>query len=292
MKSGHMTETRTVILVTGATGQVGRCLVAELLDAGVSVRALTRSPDTAGLPAQVEVVAGDFAELPGGLFADVGAAFVFPATGAAQFVAAAAEAGVPRLVLLWSLAAALEHERDHGSASQRHHSPIENAVRDSGAEWTILRPATFATNLLTWAQPIRFTGGVRGPYPTSAQAPIHEADVAAAAAAVLTHDGHHGQIYPMTGPQALTRTAQLDAIGAAIGRDLTFTEISPDEFGTEMENYGVPGDIVTMLLDYWRDTVDHPDTVRSPEWLIGRPARTLTQWARDHTEDFSTPARV
>src|SRR5690606_13291327 len=109
--------------------------------------------------------------------------------GAAAFAQAAAAGGVPRLVLLSSLAAALEHERDHGSASQRHHSAIEEAVRASGAPWTILRPGTFAANLLTWSQPIRFTGGVRGPYPTSAQAPIHEADAAAAAAAVLAQPG-------------------------------------------------------------------------------------------------------
>lgn len=281
-----MTSTRDLILVTGATGQVGRRLITELLNAGASVRALTRSPGTAGLPDHVHVVGGEFADLPDGIFDDVAAAFVFPAESAAGFVAAAAAAGVPRLVLLSSLAAAREHERDHGSASQLHHSTIEDAVRASGTTWTILRPGTFANNLLSWAQPIQFSGGVSGPYPTSAQAPIHEADVAAAAAAVLTQKGHDGQIYPMTGPQALTRVAQLDAIGSAIGRELTFTENSPAEFRAEMSRYGVPEDIVAMLLDYWHDTVDQPDVVRSPEPLTGRPARTLAQWARDHAADF------
>jgi uncharacterized protein YbjT (DUF2867 family) len=283
-----MTQSSPVILVTGATGQVGRRLVAELLDNGASVRALTRSPEAASLPERVDVVAGEFAALPEGLFDGVGAAFVFPALGAAEFVAAAAAAGVPRLVMLSSLAAALEHERDHGSASQRHHGAIEEAVRNSAAQWTILRPGTFATNLLSWAQPIRFTGGVRGPYPTSAQAPIHEADVAAAAATVLTQPGHHGRIYPITGPQTLTRVAQLEAIGTAIGRDLTFTEITPEQFRVEMDSYGVPADIVTMLLDYWRDTVDQPDVVRSPDSLTGRPARTMAEWAHDHADAFRT----
>lgn len=281
-----MTETKNRILVTGATGQVGRRLVAELLDADASIRALTRLPAAAGLPDQVDVVTGEFADLPDHLFDGVAAAFVFPAQGAAQFVTAAAAAGVPRLVLLSSLAAALEHRRDHGSASQVHHGAIEDAVRNSGPAWTILRPGTFANNLLSWAQPIRFTGGVTGPYPTSAQAPIHEADVAAAAAVALTQDGHGGHVYPMTGPQALTRIAQLETIGAAIGRDLTFTENAPAEFRAEMSRYGVPEDVVAMLLDYWRDTVDEPDTVRSPERLTGRPARTLVEWARDHAADF------
>lgn len=281
-----MTETKNLILVTGATGRVGRRLVAELLEAGASVRALTRSPDTSDLPDQVEVAAGGFAHLPDGLLDGVAAAFVFPAEGAADFITAAAAAGVSRLVLLSSLAAALEHERDHGSASQLHHSAIEDALRHSGVAWTILRPGTFANNLLSWAQPIRFTGEVSGPYPTSAQTPIHEADVAAAAASVLIQDGHDEHIYPMTGPQALTRVAQLDAIGAAIGRDLIFTENTPAEFRAEMSRYGTPEDIVTMLLDYWRDTVDEPDTVRSPERLTGRPARTLAEWAQDHAAAF------
>lgn len=217
----------------------------------------------------MELVASGFADLPAGLFDGVAAVFVFPAEGAADVVTAAAAAGVPRLVLLSSLAAADEHARDHGSPSQVHHSAIEQAVRASGAAWTILRPGTFASNLLSWAQPIRYTGGVSGPYPTSAQAPIHQADVAAAAAVALTQDGHEGQTYPMTGPQALTRIAQLQAIGGAIGRELTFTENSPEDFRAEMSRYGVAEDIVTMLLEYWRDTVDEPDLVRSPERLTG-----------------------
>src|SRR5690349_10351078 len=97
-------HTPHTILVTGATGQVGRHLVSELLSAGHRVRALSRTPETANLPEAVDVIAGDFGgELPAGLFKDVDAAFVFAADGAASFVEAAAAAQVPRLVLLSSL---------------------------------------------------------------------------------------------------------------------------------------------------------------------------------------------
>lgn len=278
--------TPRTLLISGATGQIGRHLVNALVAAGHNVRALTRSPETAGLPASVEVVGGDFEHLPEDAFHGIDAAFVFPADGAGGFAAAAAAAGVRHLVLLSSLAAATEHERDHGSASQLHHTAIEEAVTGSGAAWTILRPGTFANNLLTWAQPIRYTGGVSGPFPSSSQAPIHEADVADAAAAVLSGDGHDSQIYAMTGPEALSRIAQMETIGAALGRELTFTEQTPDEFRAEMSQYGVDDDIVKMLLDYWSDTVDTPDVPRPADALTGRPARTLADWARDHAADF------
>lgn len=284
-----MTERPDLVLVTGATGAVGRHLVPALLEAGVRVRALTRAPGSAALPAGAEVVAGSFADLPPGVFDGVGAAFVFPAAGASDFATRAAAAGVRHLVLLSSLAAALEHPRDRGSVSQLHHSAVEDAVRASGAAWTVLRPGTFANNLLAWAPSIRATGSVSGPYPTSAQAPVHEADVAAAAAAALTRDGHEGRTHPITGPQALTRLAQLETIGAATGRRLVFTETSPEEFRAQMERYGVAQPVVDMVLDHWRDTVEVPDVVRSAESITGRPARTLAQWARDHAADFSAP---
>ena len=131
--------------------------------------------------------------------------------------------------------------------------------------------------------PVALVGGPR---------PERPGVLLSAAAAVLTQNGHGGQIYPMTGPETLTRVAQLDAIGAAVGRELTFTENTPEEFRADMSRYGVPEEIVTMLLDYWRDTVDEPDVVRSPERLTGRPARALAEWARDHAADFGAPHAV
>ncbi len=278
-------------LITGATGAIGRHIVDELLAGGAPVRALTRSVQKANLPANVELVQGDLEAadaLPDDLFTNVERVFVFPAeTGVDRFAERAAAAGCRRFVVLSSLAAAGEHERDHGSPSNVHHLAVERAVLQTGVPTTILRPGTFANNLLFWAQPIRYQGGVQEPYPGSAQAPIHEADIAAVAALALMEDGHEGNVYPMTGPQSLTRAEQLNTIGRAIGRELAFTQTSAEAFAESMRQY-MPAEIITMLLDYWSDTVKQPDVVRpAVEALTGRPGRTLAQWAHDHRADFT-----
>jgi uncharacterized protein YbjT (DUF2867 family) len=278
------------ILVTGATGSIGRHLVDALVNSGEHVRALTRTPDAAGLPAGVDVVGADIADpssLRAELFDGVDRVFVFPAEkGVDDLVGAAVAAGVGRFVVLSSLAAAGELPRDIGSASYTHHLAVEEAVTSRTDGWTILRPGTFATNLLSWAWPIKAGAPVRAPYVHSAQPPIHEADIADAAAAVLTRDGHVGGTYALTGPESLTRLAQVAAIGAAIGRDIPVEEIGPEEFRADVGQF-VPGGIITMLLTYWSETVDRPDPVRSGvQDLTGRPGRTLAQWALDHRADF------
>jgi uncharacterized protein YbjT (DUF2867 family) len=276
-------------LITGGTGPIGRSLVSQLLASGAGVRVTTRDAGKAALPAAVQVAEGNFAtgELPAGVFDGVDKAFVFPALGGIDgFLARVKETAVSQLVLLSSLAVALEHDRDHGSMSTLHHGAIERAVAGTGIPTTVLRPGDMANNLLYWAWTIKTAGVVYGPYPSSAQAPIHEADVAAVAAAALLEDRHAGKVYPMTGPEALTRAEMLATIGTAIGRELTFVETSPEAFRQQMAEYMPPG-AITMLLDYWSDTVEQPDVPRpTVQEVTGLPARTLAQWAADHARDF------
>ncbi|WP_088319999.1 SDR family oxidoreductase [Kineosporia sp. R_H_3] len=278
------------ILVTGATGTIGRHLVRTLTDAGEHVRAVSRAPGDAALPDGVDVVGADLADpstLGAHLFRDVDRVFVFPADkGVPDLVEAAVTAGIERFVVLSSLAAAAEFPRDLGSASYVHHHAVEEAVRSRTDGWTFLRPGTFSTNLLSWAWPIKAGGPVRAPYVLSAQAPIHEADIADAAAAALTRDDLAGTTHALTGPQSLTRVEQVAAIAAGIGRDVAIVEITPEEFREEVGRF-VPDDIVSMLLRYWSDTVTEPDRVRPGVTdLTGRPGRTLEQWAVDHRADF------
>lgn len=280
-------------LITGATGPVGKSIVTGLRNTGQDVRIVTR--DVSKAPAGVEAVQGDFTkgDVPSEAFEGVNRVFLFPAQGSVEaFLKQAKTAQVEQIVVLSSLAAALEHERDKDSASALHHLAIETAVIASGIPYTFLRPGTFANNLLFWAYSIQTGDTIYGPYGNSVQAPIHEADVAAVAVTALTQDGHKGKIYPLTGPQALTRIEQLNIIGAAIGKKLRFQEIPADVFQKEMEKY-MPPPIIKMLLDYWSDTVTVPDVVLpTVEQLTGHKARTLAQWAKDHASDFSPVART
>ncbi len=275
-------------LITGATGSVGRSIVTQLRALGRDIRIVTRDRNKA--PDGVETVQGDLTqgELPTGAFEGVRRVFLFPALGGVEaFLRQAKAARVEQIVVLSSLAAAMEYERDQTSMSALHHLAIEQAVMASGIPSTFLRPGTFANNLLFWAHAIQTGDTVSGPYANSVQAPIHEADIAAVAVVALTQDGHQGKTYPLTGPQALTRIEQLNCIGTAIGKHLHFQEIPAGVFQVEMEKFMHPP-VIKMLLDYWSDTVTVPDVVLpTVEQLTGHRARTLVQWAKDHASDFS-----
>lgn len=276
------------VLVTGATGRVGRKVVAQLLAAGVPVRALARRPETAGLPAGVEVVAGDLT-VPESLDAALrGAGAVFlvwtapPATVAAVVERIASPAR--RVVLLSS-----PHQTPHPFFQQPNpmaafHAELERLIASAGVPSTIIRPGMFASNtVMWWAPQIRGGDVVRWPFGAAETAPVDERDIAAVAARALTDDGHAGGDYVLTGPDSLSQADQVSAIGAAIGRRIRFDEVSPDEFRREI----MPHPAADMLLDAWRATLGHPAYVTSTVAdITGSPARTFARWAADHADAF------
>ncbi len=270
------------IFVTGATGTVGRHVVEHLLTAGADVRALTRRPESAGLPAAVEVVGGDL-EQPESLasaFDGVDRMYLVAAGDTQQVVDMAKQAGVRRVVVLSSASAGF----DNGPGGEFHRA-AERAVEDSGLEWTHVRPGMFAGNLVDWADAIRAEGVVKAPYGAARQSPVHELDIAAVAATALLSDGHHGKIYTLSGPEALTKAEQVAAISKAIGRDIRFEELTPEQWREHVKE--MPPFVIDWLLGLWAQTVDHPESVLpTVQDVLGRPARTVTEWAADHAEDF------
>jgi uncharacterized protein YbjT (DUF2867 family) len=271
------------IFVTGATGTVGRHVIEHLLAAGADVRALTRRPESAGLPAAAEVVGGDL-EKPESLasaFDGADRMYLLATGDTQQVVDLAKQAGVRRVVVLSSASAGFEN--DPGG---EFHRAAERAVEDSGLEWTHVRPGMFAGNLLDWADAIRAEGVVKAPYGAARQSPVLEFDIAAVAATALLSDGHNGKIHTLSGPEALTKAEQVAAISKAIGRDIRFEELTPEQWREQVREE-IPPFVIDWLLGLWAQTVDNPEpvlpTVRE---VLGRLARTVAEWAADHAEDF------
>lgn len=273
------------ILVTGATGNVGRHVVEQL--EGHEVRVLVRSE--ARFPEGVEVVRGDLADpstLPGAL-EGVDAVFLFAVPGSGpEFVAAAEAAGVSRVVLLSSNAVDDSADEQANPIAAYHHE-LEQALRASRLSWTFLRSGHMATNALPWSAQTRVGDVVRGPYAGATSAPVHEADVADVAVVVLTGEGHEGQVYELTGPESLTAAEQVRLIGEALGRAVRYEELPPEVAREQMSRF-IPPFIIDTLFDGWAASVGVPATVYpTVEKLTGHPPRTFAQWATDRTTDFS-----
>ncbi|MFD3585148.1 NAD(P)H-binding protein [Streptomyces sp. NPDC058683] len=275
-----------MIVVTGATGNVGRALVGRLVAAGRPVRALTRAPERAGLPDKADVVEFRPDDL-GALFEGADKVFLY-VQGAGgrmpELLDAARTAGVRQVVLLSS--GIIREGADATHPIHAMHATAERQIRDSGLAWTFLRPNAFATNALQWAPQIRAGHTVRGVFADMLTAPIHEDDIAAVAERALLDDGHEGAVHRLTGPAATTNTDQIAAIGRAVGRDLTFVEVGPAEAGPLLFPQ-TPPELVRGLLKTFADTVGvAPEITAAVEEITGSPARTFEQWAKDHTTDF------
>lgn len=285
------------VLVTGATGNVGRLVTKGLLDAGVEVRALTRDPARAALPGGVDVVAGNLTQ-PSTVepaLADVDRMYLFPeASTAREVVALAVRAGVKRVVVLSSGAVTAGFDTTV-------HLPVERAAEESGLEWTHVRPGEFAANKLSlWGPSIRAERVVRDANPDSGWFPVHEQDIADVALAALLEDGHVGNVYNVNGPAMISLRDQVRAIAAAIGEEIRFEVLSPAE---AREVYLAQGgfaaesaDFLLGFTDYAGNPVD-PDAAEdvdpsqfgplpTAEAVTGRPARTFAQWAHDHATDW------
>lgn len=276
------------ILVTGATGNVGRHVVAGLLAAGAPVRALTRNPQATGLPDGVELVRGDLAApdsfdrcLDG-----VDAIFLlWPVEEEAlAFVDAAARQGT-RIAYLSSLGIRDDREQQADPINDSH-AQVERIIRRSGLDWTFLRASGFATNTLRWAPELRAGGVARGPYGAAVRSLIHER--ATVAVRALTETGHAGATYALTGPEALTQFEQVRRIGEAVGRDLHYEEIAPETVRQQMLADFPPG-LVDGIIGAHAEFVAHPEAVTSTvQDLTGTAARTLHAWATDHAESFAS----
>ncbi|MFL1380856.1 MULTISPECIES: NAD(P)H-binding protein [unclassified Nocardiopsis] len=268
------------ILVTGATGTVGRHLVRWLVERGHPVRALTRRPDRADLGPGVEVVGGDLTDTATlkDAFAGVDGVHLITFGGddgaelddAAGIVDLAVASGVRRATVLGAFGG----------------SPLEDAVRTDRLEWTALLPLEFMSGALEWAPGVRESGAVRtlAAWPSAV---VHEADIAAVAGVALTGGGHGGRDLVLTGPQALTPAERARALGEALGSEVAWVHLTPDQERERLRAQGFPEEYVEFGITLATDPPEVAARVLpTVEEVTGRPALTFAEWAREHADAF------
>ncbi|SDT48871.1 Uncharacterized conserved protein YbjT, contains NAD(P)-binding and DUF2867 domains [Paenibacillaceae bacterium GAS479] len=272
------------ILVTGATGNVGRHVVEHLVGAGYHVRALSRNPANAKLPKEVEVVYGDLSKPESLAPAMRGVTAMHlitfssdgygPLQTGPQIVELATQAGVQRATVLWSGVK----------------GTVEEAVEASNLEWTYLQPSPeYMSNALVWAESIRSKGIVREPFGDSLDAMIHEADIGSVAATALTSVGHAGKIYSLSGPEVLTIPEKVRTISAALGRDIQFVELTEEQAREHMRKKGAQDDVIDFVLGWKANPPEAAYTVvPTVQQITGRPPRTFAQWVAEHVQHFRT----
>jgi len=273
-----------MILVTGATGSVGREIVRLLHKNGLKVRALSRNPGKANFPAGVAAVAGDLLKPETFQAALEGVEKVFwmlPLAADFHFPRIARHSGVRHIVLLSAATVEIGAE----NAIARLHLHAEQAVRESGASWTFLRPNGFMTDAFRWKDSIRSEGNVRVPFGDLSLPIIDSRDTAAVAAKALSSDGHEGKIYTLTGPEPLTRRQQVRILGEVLGRDISFETI-PDDIAHEHLLRLMSAENADALFDLSKQGQRFSAVLPTVEEVIGRAPRTFKQWAIDHSEAF------
>ena len=271
-----------MIVVTGATGNVGRPLVQSLADAGEQVTAVARR--VSALPSGVRHQQADLAE-PESLRAALRRAEAVFLLTSPDFMARGSigdvmkvvrEAGVKRVVLLSS----------QGVGTRRHPAAVEDAVRQSGLGWTVLRPGNFDSNAFQWAQSVRTRRLVAAPFGDVALPAVDPADIAEVAALVLREPGHEGSTYTLTGPVPVSPRQQAAAIGDAVGEPVRFAEQSRAEARGQLLGF-MPEPAVQATLGILgapsaAEQRVSPDAGR----LLGRPPRPFADWAARNVAAF------
>jgi uncharacterized protein YbjT (DUF2867 family) len=283
-----------MILITGATGTVGSEVIAALLPAQAGrIRVLTRNPGAVFPDGTQKVVAdlGDSDLAP--VLDGVHAVFLLTdglrvAAHDHRLVAAARRAGVERIVKL----SVLSVGRNATDPITTLHRAGEEAIRASGVGWTFLRPTAYMSNALNWAPMIAADQVVHAPFAVGRAAVVDPADIAAVAAACLTHDGHNHRVYELTGPEPLSPPDQVAILSQVLDRDLRYAEADPAGTLAQMVSYGMPEKLAHAVIEQFRSTLKpyNSEPTGDITAVTSRPARSFTDWAQAHRTELLIPA--
>jgi uncharacterized protein YbjT (DUF2867 family) len=274
-----------MILVTGATGNIGGATLAALVASGAPVRALSRSERS--WPEGVEGVTGDLDDADSLVRAADGVKAVFLLSGYAgteRLLAALAAGGAERAVLLSGSGAG---SGDTSNAVAGYQIESERIVRASGLDWTVLQPNSFMSNALDWIPQLASGDVVRGPFGAVPIAVIDPADVGAVAALALSEPGHAGKTYRLSGPESLLREEQVAILGGVLGRELRWEGWSDAEARRELEAQ-MPKPYADAFFAFFVDgLVDETTVLPTAAELVGREPGTFEAWARVNAEAFT-----
>ncbi|MEV0740769.1 SDR family oxidoreductase [Streptomyces sp. NPDC050549] len=281
-----------MILVTGATGTIGSEVVRRLVARGEKVRALTRDPEKARIPSGVETVRGRPADRASVDAALTGAEVAFlvgvfgpdDAEHDRGLVEAARAAGVRRIVKLSGIGTGDPAVGPVGSW----HVAGEQAVRDSGLEWTVLRPSAFASNTLGWAASVRSGTPLPNTSGAGGQGVVDPRDVAEVAVAALLDACHSGRTYTLTGPEVLSVPDQAAVLAEVLGRPVEVRDLSSAEAREYLLGLGYSDtfiDASEISREFVRNGGNEVVTGEVRE-VLGRPPRTYREWAQDHRAAF------
>ena len=278
-----------MILITGATGHIGKELIPLLLKSGQSIRVLVRDErKVAHLDPCIERAIGDLND-PASLTSAVkGVERVFLVTFETQqdinVLKAAKGAGVNSLVKLSTLEASHPYLMVGGW-----HREKEELIEASGLGWTFLRPGMFMPNSIEWwAETVKTQGRVYFPGGKGQVAPVAPRDVAAVASVALTQPGHGGQIYELTGPELLTIDDMAQIIGIVLGKPVKYVNVPMFAARLQMLMFGMDRILVKALMQVASELRSNKSAIRTEtvEQVMGRPAQTFEAWCRENISAF------
>ncbi len=280
-----------MLLITGATGNIGGSVVERLHAEGHDVRAFVRSASRAELlPDGVDIAVGDLddADSVAAALDGVDGVFLLHAgqgTGQTQImIDAARSAGVRRIVLLSSIGARLRPLPTIGETL----AAREDLLVESGLDVTYLRPNTLMSNAMAWADSIRDKNRVVDPTGPGRMPCVDPDDIARVAALVLTEDGHVGHGYILNGPEALTSREQVEILSDVLGRTIDFVDVTPEQLAQDMIDQGAPVPLAEAMQNLnemfraGRSGVIADDI----ENLTGVAPRTFRDWCERHADAF------
>jgi uncharacterized protein YbjT (DUF2867 family) len=279
-----------MILITGATGHIGRELVSQLHEKGGSMRVLVRDEKRVShLDPCIERAIGDLNDAESLRSAMRGVERIFLVTFETQqdhnLIEAARGAGVGHVVKLSTLEAT-EHKIKVG----KWHYEREELIRASGLDWTFLRPGMFMSNTIDWwAESIKgqdsvfFPGGKKGKV-----APIDPRDVASVAALALTQPGHSGKAYELTGDQLFSISEMVQIIAQLLGKPIQYMDIPPIAAKLFMLKTGMDKALVNALMEMLASLRRNEGAIVTETFreLTGNPPQTFEAWCSENIRAF------